>query len=117
MQNRGLSRADEVFSPERTEDYKRRAKERAEKRGEMARVIMANLLNNADFREWLSEMAISFGFWRVPNRELSPYEQGRRAAIHELVERVLASGGEDAQKWFAEKATNFAQWIQQERSQ
>ena len=110
-----LSRADEILAPERADEFKRKSAERAEKRTRLFKTITRSLLKNDDFCEWFSEMIISFGFWRIPNHELTAYEQGRRAVVHEIVERVLTYGGEEAEKWFAERAKKFAQFIQDER--
>jgi hypothetical protein len=106
-----LSKADEVFDPERAEDWKQKSRQRAEARAKIFKRVTRELLKSPDFCEWLEEMMISFGFWSVPHHELAPFDQGRRSTIHELVERVLMNGGEEAQKWFKDCSEHYVKWI------
>lgn len=110
-----LSRADEILDPERAEAFKRKTYARTEARKAVFKAVTKNLLKSQDFVEWLNITIQSFGFWRFPNHELPAYDQGRRAAIHEMVERIIANGGEEAQAWYAKAAQDFTKWLQDER--
>lgn len=113
--NAKLSKAEEVLDPQRARDFKAERDRRAREREEALRETLNVLFGVPEFEEFLDVMVISFGYWRFPNHVISEYDQGRRAMIHEFVERLIACGGQPAEDWFADSADRFARWLSEER--
>lgn len=112
-----LSRADEVFQPGVAEAYRRESDARRREREQLFKTITQKLLKNGDFQQWVNAIAIKLGYWRVPRHELTAYEQGRRAAIHEIVELILANGADEAEKWYAAASSEYTRWLQKTRNE
>jgi hypothetical protein len=115
MNEMKLTRADEVLAPQRARDFKAERDKRAKDRAETMRRALEELFGLEAFEEFLDSIVIAFGYWRLPNHTMTEFEQGQRAMIHELVERILAYGGSQAEDWFADSAERFAKWISTER--
>ena len=106
-----LTRADIVLRPKLVEERRKRIEELRLDRDKIMAEVMPRLIQNDDFKRFL-ECAI----WRENlfghDVELTPFKQGKRAAMSEFIQWSITHGGEAAATFFGAVASKYATFRQ-----
>lgn len=109
-----IGRADAVLRPRDAEAKRAALDARRRERDKRLHDVAERLFESDDFCEWVQLAMERINYFAATVREMSPYEQGKRNGVAELIEQTIANGGIAAQNFYADQAERYAEYRQKQ---